>query len=104
MNYPTDEIVHTTVFVNSLSEDLLEREIAQWVHREGSIRRPIAQREDALPRNYISLLMIRKDCGLLEDVHVYIVLSPVGYLGYNYLNIYYSVRPPMLAVKYENDM
>ena len=43
MNYPTDEIVHTTVFVNSLSEDLLEREIAQWVHHEGSIRRPIAQ-------------------------------------------------------------
>ena len=24
--------------------------------------------------------------------------------GENYLNIYYSVRPPMLAVKYENDM
>ena len=31
MNYPTDEIVHTMVFVNSLREDLLEREIAQII-------------------------------------------------------------------------
>ena len=34
----------------------LEREIAQWVHHEGWIRRPITPWEDAVPRSYISFL------------------------------------------------
>ena len=37
MHRPTDMIVHTTVV-----EHWLEREIAPWVHDEGSIRRPVA--------------------------------------------------------------
>ena len=38
MHHPTDKIAHTTAFV---MEHWLEREIDQWVHNEGSIRRPI---------------------------------------------------------------
>ena len=38
MHHPTDRIVHTTAFVTPVVEHWLEREIAQWVHLEGSIR------------------------------------------------------------------
>ena len=37
----TDRIAHTTAFVTPVVEHWLEREIAQWVNHEGSIRRPI---------------------------------------------------------------
>ena len=39
MHHPTDRITHTTTFVTPVVEHWLEREIAQWVHHEGSIRR-----------------------------------------------------------------
>ena len=39
--HPTDRIAHTTVFVTPVVEHWLEQEIAQCVHHEGSIRRPI---------------------------------------------------------------
>ena len=42
MHDPTDRITHTTYLVTPVMEQWLEREIAQWVHHEGSIRRPIA--------------------------------------------------------------
>ena len=42
MHHPTDMIAHTTAFVTPVVEHWLEQEIAQWVHHEGSIRRPIA--------------------------------------------------------------
>ena len=42
MHHPTDRITHTTAFVIPVVEHWLEREIAQWVHHEGSIWRPIA--------------------------------------------------------------
>ena len=42
MHHPTDRITHTTAFVTPIMEHWLEREIAQWVRHEGSIRRPIA--------------------------------------------------------------
>ena len=48
MYHPTDRIAHTTAFVTPVMEHWLEREIAQWVHHEGSIRRPIAPRANAL--------------------------------------------------------
>ena len=38
----TDRITHTTAFVTPVVENWLEREIAQWVYHEGSIRRHIA--------------------------------------------------------------
>ena len=38
MHHPTDKITHTTAFVTPVMEHWLEREIAQWVHHEGSIR------------------------------------------------------------------
>ena len=42
MHHPTDRMSHTTAFVTPVVEHWLEREIAQWVQHEGSIRRPIA--------------------------------------------------------------
>ena len=48
MHHPTDRIKHTTAFVTPVMEHWLEREIAQWVHNEGWIRRPIAPQADAL--------------------------------------------------------
>ena len=42
MDHPTDKIAHAMTFVTPVMKPLLEREIAQWVHNEGSIRRPIA--------------------------------------------------------------
>ena len=40
MHHSTDRIAYTTAFVTPVVEHWLEREIAQWVHHEGSIRRP----------------------------------------------------------------
>ena len=48
MHHPTDRITHTTAFVTPFVEHTLVREIAQWVHHEGSIRRPIAPWANAL--------------------------------------------------------
>ena len=48
MHNPTDRITHTTAFVTPVVEHWLEREIAQWVHHGGSIRRPIAPWANAL--------------------------------------------------------
>ena len=48
MHHPTDRITHTTAFVTPVVEHWLEREIAQWVHHEGSIRRPIVPSANAL--------------------------------------------------------
>ena len=42
-------------FVIPVAEHWLEREIAQWVQHEGSIRRPIALWTNALSQSYISL-------------------------------------------------
>ena len=42
MHHPTYRIIHTTAVITPVVEHLLEREIAQWVHHEGSTRRPIA--------------------------------------------------------------
>ena len=42
MHPPTDRMTHTTAFVTPVVDHWLEREIAQWVNHEGSIRRPIA--------------------------------------------------------------
>ena len=41
MHYPTDRIIHTTAFGTPVVGHWLERVIAQWIHHEGSIRRPI---------------------------------------------------------------
>ena len=48
MYHPTDRITYTTVFIAPILEHWLEREIAQWVHHEGLIRRLIAPRVYAL--------------------------------------------------------
>ena len=45
MHHPTDRITHTMAFVTPVVEHWLEREIAQWVHHEGSIRQADAHVE-----------------------------------------------------------
>ena len=42
MHNLTDKIAHTTAFVIPVVELWLKREIAQWVHFERSIRRPVS--------------------------------------------------------------
>ena len=37
MHHPTERVSHTMTFVIPVVEYWLEREIAQWVHHEGSI-------------------------------------------------------------------
>ena len=54
LSYRQDS-VHTTAFVTPVVEHWLEREIAQFVHHEGSMRRSIAPSACALPLSYISL-------------------------------------------------
>ena len=44
MHHPTDRITHTTAFVTPAVEHWLEREIAEWVHHEGSIHRTMSER------------------------------------------------------------
>ena len=48
MHHPTDRIAHTMAFVTPVVDHWLEREIAQWVHHEGSIRWPITPWANAL--------------------------------------------------------
>ena len=48
MHHPTDRITHTTNFATPVMKHWLERETAQRVHHEGSIRRPIAPRVNTL--------------------------------------------------------
>ena len=43
-----DRMTHTTAFVTPVVEHWLEREIAQWVHHEGSIRQSITPWANAL--------------------------------------------------------
>ena len=42
IHHPTDRITHTTAYVTPVVGHWLELEIAQWVHNEEPIRRPIA--------------------------------------------------------------
>ena len=43
MHHPKDRIAHITAFVTPVVEHWLEREIAQWVHHEGSNRRIMSE-------------------------------------------------------------
>ena len=52
------ESIYTTAFVIPVMEHLLEQEIAQWFHHEGSIWCPIASWADALPQRYMSAKIV----------------------------------------------
>ena len=41
MHHPTHRTAYTTAFVTPVVDHWLKREIAQWVHHERSIRRPV---------------------------------------------------------------
>ena len=55
IHHPTDRTTHTTAFVTPIMEHWLEWELAQWVHHEGLIWRPITSWADDLLWSYISL-------------------------------------------------
>ena len=84
MNHPTDRIEHTTAFVIPVVK---QREIAQWIHRVGSIRRACA---NAVPRNYTQwyntyhIRVLSVIYGIWLSVNHFIV-SP--------LQIYFSFQP-----------
>ena len=59
MNHPTDSTAHSTAFVMPVVEHLLEREIAQWVHHQESMRRLIVPWADP-----IRLLLFRVHRGI----------------------------------------
>ena len=73
MHHPTHMILHTTTFVRPVVEHLLEQEITQWVHHEGSIHRPSHYERTPLPRSYISFLITWKT---ISQNHA----SPLSYL------------------------
>ena len=66
-------ITHNTAFVTPVVEHWMEREIAQWVHHEGSIRRPIAPWANALTTElHLALLSPQVDtiscgCGIWTE-------------------------------------
>ena len=56
MHHPTDRITHTTAFVTPVVENLLEREIAQWViSMKDRSDDPSRHERTLLPRSYITL-------------------------------------------------
>ena len=58
MHHPIDRMTHNTAFATPVVEHWFERDIAQWVHHEGSIGRPIAPLANDLTTEleaYISL-------------------------------------------------
>ena len=61
MHHPTDRIAHITAFVTPVVEHWLEREIAQWVHHEGSIWRAIAPWVNSLTTELHLTLYCDKD-------------------------------------------
>ena len=59
MHHPTDRIAHTTSFVTPVVGHWLEREIAQWVHHEGSIRLPsVITSTPLISHNHMSHIII----------------------------------------------
>ena len=73
----SSKITHTTAFVTPVVEHWLEREIAQWVHHEGSIRRHIAPWANTLttelhiaPRNVMR--SIKCDYLLVDIYYIHI--------------------------------
>ena len=71
MHHPTDRITHTTAFVKPVVEHWLEREIAQWVHHEGSIQRPIAPLANALTTELHLAPWCNKGCDISYPVPCY---------------------------------
>ena len=66
MHHPTGRITYTSTFVTQVVEHWLEREIAQWVHHEGSIRRSMAPWANALTcmkSFFIMLCSMRRRAG-----------------------------------------
>ena len=55
IHHSTNRIAHTVASVTPIVEHWQEREIAQWSHHEGSIRRLIAPWADTIPQSYIFL-------------------------------------------------
>ena len=69
MHHPTDRIIHTTAFGTPVVEHWLGREIAQWVHHEGSIRWLIAPWVNALTTElhwHIILTFFHNNCCIVN--------------------------------------
>ena len=59
--FHTQDSTYDGICYISIVEHCLEREIAQWIHHEGSFRCPITPLADALSRSYVSGLCEMSD-------------------------------------------
>ena len=60
MHHPIDRTTRTTVFVIPVVEHRVEREIAEWVHHEGSIRNTTELH--LAPLGYVEFKVVRSAC------------------------------------------
>ena len=88
MHHPLDRMTHTTAFV-TLVEHWLERDIAQWLHNEGSIRNPSHHERTLLTRSYISLplcnLRERSQIGIDPESRVCVCVNVLSEYIYIYI-------------------
>ena len=62
--HTTDGIAHTSAFVTPTVVLWLDWKIAQWVHNEGLIQRPIAEWENVLTQSYMLLPHFLKNASI----------------------------------------
>ena len=101
MHHPTDMITHTTAFVTPVVEHWLEREIAQWVYHEGSIRRSIAKWANALTTELIRWETENKQATVLKYINTFLLkyLAEPRSIGHMHLTHSYILKkdPPPLC-------
>ena len=93
MHHPTDRTAHTTAFVTPVMEHWLEWEIAQWVHHEGLIRRPIAPWANACTTELHLAPMFR-------EVHLLTFESRCCHIGYSF---WWTARILLYAPSHRQD-
>ena len=111
MHHLTDRITHATVFVTPVMENWLEWEIAQWVHHEGSIRRPTAPwANDLTTQSALETLLLRCKVWYSGTKHAWcatglgsILLSELPDFLHQFLFNYLQKRLKQRRLKKKND-
>ena len=83
-----DRITHTSAFVTPVVEHWLEREIAQWVHHEGSTRRPTELYPVPLKSCHIVLRRVTCFIGYMQTIPA--LLSTTANDLQHTLNMFYQ--------------
>ena len=69
MHHHVDRLAHTTAFVTTVGYHWLERNMDQWIHPKGSIRRCIEPRGDALTTE-LYLVPYCKTTKVEDHIHI----------------------------------